>query len=386
MANPKISTITLPSGTTYDIKDASYAGGNAWYGTCSTAAGTAAKSVTTETGDFTLDTGCIVFVKFTNGNTSTSATLSVDSSTAKSIKQYGTTAPVTTGWAANAIVGFIYDGTNFVQIDGSTATTSIYGITKLSSSTSSTSEVLAATPKAVKDALDAAKSYTDTAVTGAVMFQGTINSNSAISGLSDYKRGWYWVVATAGTYVGETCEIGDFIFCISDRASAYSANDFSVVQANIDMSIFGDLAYKDTASATYTPAGTVSQPTFTGTQGSVSVTTSGAVTAVTVNTTSSGGTDITPSGTIGDSAGTANYTPAGTVAITQGTDTTASVTGIASVGTLPSASWAVSGETATFSFDAGTLPAADASATTVITARGADTAAFTGTAATITVE
>lgn len=76
-----------------------------------------------------------------------------------------------------------------------------------------------------------------------------------------------------------------------------------------------------------------------------------------------------------------SYTPAGTIAITQGTDTTASVTGIASVGTLPA--WSISGETATFS--AGTLPAADASATTVITARGADTAAFTGTAATITV-
>lgn len=86
------------------------------------------------------------------------------------------------------------------------------------------------------------------------------------------------------------------------------------------------------------------------------------------------------------SSASGSYTPAGSVAITKGTDTTASVTGIASVGTLPEASFTVSGETATFVFDAGTLPAADASATTVITARGDDTAAFTGTAATITVE
>ena len=77
----------------------------------------------------------------------------------------------------------------------------------------------------------------------------------------------------------------------------------------------------------------------------------------------------------------ATYTPAGTIAITQGTDTTSTVTGIASVGTLPT--WTVSGETATFS--AGTLPTADAQATTVITSRAADTAAFTGTQATITV-
>ena len=86
------------------------------------------------------------------------------------------------------------------------------------------------------------------------------------------------------------------------------------------------------------------------------------------------------------SSASGSYTPAGSVSITQGTDTTASVTGIASVGTLPDAYFTVSGETATFNWSAGTLPAADASATTVITARGTDTAAFTGTAATITVE
>lgn len=85
------------------------------------------------------------------------------------------------------------------------------------------------------------------------------------------------------------------------------------------------------------------------------------------------------------SSASGSYTPAGTVAITQGTDTTDSVTPISGVGTLPAASWSVSGETATFAFDAGTLPTAG-TAVTVITARGADTAAFTGTAATITVE
>lgn len=85
------------------------------------------------------------------------------------------------------------------------------------------------------------------------------------------------------------------------------------------------------------------------------------------------------------SSASGTYTPAGSVAITPGTDSTASVTGISSVGTLPEAYFTVSGETATFNFSAGTLPIADASATTVITARGTDTAAFTGTEATITV-
>ena len=63
-----------------------------------------------------------------------------------------------------------------------------------------------------------------------------------------------------------------------------------------DLTALGDLAYKDTASATYTPAGTVSQPTFTG----EALTSTG---------------NFTPEGTaeIDIGSGDANYTPAGTV-------------------------------------------------------------------------
>lgn len=74
------------------------------------------------------------------------------------------------------------------------------------------------------------------------------------------------------------------------------------------------------------------------------------------------------------------YTPTGSVNITKGNDTTASVTPFGTAGSLPS--WTVSGETATFG--AGTLPTAG-SAVTVVTESGTDTAAFTGTEATITV-
>ena len=69
---------------------------------------------------------------------------------------------------------------------------------------------------------------------GAAMFQGTVSSNTTISS-SDYVKGMYWVVATAGTYVGETCEVGDMIFAIADKSSSYSADDFSIVQNNLDM-------------------------------------------------------------------------------------------------------------------------------------------------------
>ena len=76
----------------------------------------------------------------------------------------------------------------------------------------------------------------------------------------------------------------------------------------------------------------------------------------------------------------ASYTPAGSVAITEGADTTDTVTGIASVGTLPV--FTVSGETLTF--DAGSLPTQGSEKTFVI-ASGARTASFSGTEATITV-
>ena len=87
------------------------------YGVCETASGTAAKTVTVD--NFSLETGAVVLVKFTNANTNTSATLNVNSTGAKSIKRYGTTAPgdgVTSNQiAAGAVIMFVYDGTNWLQ-------------------------------------------------------------------------------------------------------------------------------------------------------------------------------------------------------------------------------------------------------------------------------
>jgi hypothetical protein len=73
-----------------------------------------------------------------------------------------------------------------------------------------------------------------TASAGLASFQGTVATASTITG-SAYKKGWYWVVTTAGTYVGQTCEVGDMIFAIKDKGSAYAASDFSVVQNNMDL-------------------------------------------------------------------------------------------------------------------------------------------------------
>lgn len=93
--------------TTYDIKSTHYA-------TCSTASGTAAKAATIQNGNFTLETGARVAVKFTAANNVTSATLNVNSTGAKTIRWRNANLASTQYWTANQIVDFIYDGTYWV--------------------------------------------------------------------------------------------------------------------------------------------------------------------------------------------------------------------------------------------------------------------------------
>jgi len=65
------------------------------YGTCTTAADTAAKTVTLANFD-TFVPGETIWVRFTNSNTVANPTLNVNSKGAKNIYAYGTTAPGTT--------------------------------------------------------------------------------------------------------------------------------------------------------------------------------------------------------------------------------------------------------------------------------------------------
>lgn len=90
------------------------------FGSCSTAASTAAKTVTLDDSmSFTLAKGASVFVKFTNANSVASPTLAVNGTTAKAIMRYGTTAPSTsakTSWQAGSVVHLVYDGTYWQMV------------------------------------------------------------------------------------------------------------------------------------------------------------------------------------------------------------------------------------------------------------------------------
>lgn len=177
-----------------------------------------------------------------------------------------------------------------------------------------------------------------------------------------------------------------------------------------DLSLIGDLGWKDSASATYTPAGTVSKPTFTGSSSTVTITATdntsgnyqpkGTVSQPTFTGSSSTFTGtMTPHGSIDltttnktatvskASSGTATYTPEGTVAAptisVQTAGSTTTVNSITAVGTLPTLTTTVANETLTIGFDQGTLPTKGDN-TTVKTGDAtyqATAPAFTGTGA-----
>ena len=90
------------------------------YGECSTAAGTAAKTVTlSDSMSFTLAAGAKVYVKFTNSNSVENPTLAVNGTTAKNIYRYGTTAPGTsaaTSWQAGSVVELVYNGSAWIMV------------------------------------------------------------------------------------------------------------------------------------------------------------------------------------------------------------------------------------------------------------------------------
>ena len=106
------------------------------YGSCGTAAGTAAKTVTLADFDKLLD-GVTIKIKFTYANTVASPTLNINSTGAKAIqKASGTAVAAADSWKAGQVVSFTYDNTAGAWIMNDFrdyASTSAPGIVKLES-------------------------------------------------------------------------------------------------------------------------------------------------------------------------------------------------------------------------------------------------------------
>lgn len=124
------------------------------YGTCSTAAATAAKVATIQDSQaFTLLTGVTIHIKFTYANGVANPTLNVNGTGAKSIMRYGTTAPGTaakSSWNAGAVVSFTYDGTywqinDWVNTDSNTTYSAGTGLSLSSTTFNHSNSVTAGT-------------------------------------------------------------------------------------------------------------------------------------------------------------------------------------------------------------------------------------------------
>lgn len=174
-----------------------------------------------------------------------------------------------------------------------------------------------------------------------------------------------------------------------------------------DLSLIGDLGWKDSATGEYTPAGDVSKPTFTPSSVNVSINIAdntsgnyqpkGTVSKPTfTGSASTFSGKITPSGTItlnttnktatvSAGSGAINYTPQGnvsapTISVKTAGDTT-TVNSLTTVGTLPELTASVSDETLSLTWDAGTLPTKGENVTvrTGDAALQASVPSFTGT-------
>lgn len=114
-------------------------------------------------------------------------------------------------------------GSNFVTLDGTQALTNktYNGFTldaacaKGVDDTVSSSSTKLPTSKAVA-------AYVDGALVSVLKYQGTVTSTSGLP--ATHKVGYVYVVAEAGTYAGQSCEVGDYIICKTAGTTANNAH------------------------------------------------------------------------------------------------------------------------------------------------------------------
>ena len=118
----------------------------AFFGTCDTAAATAAKTVTlSDTSGWELKAGTIVGIKFTNSNSASSVTLNVNGSGDKSIYYNGSVFTGNTSWITGQggnIIFYMYDGTNWVWMNFGWHSDGNNNVTQTATTTNADYEVL----------------------------------------------------------------------------------------------------------------------------------------------------------------------------------------------------------------------------------------------------
>ena len=219
------------------------------FATCDTAADEQDK-VCTASGTFTLATGALVAVKFTNSNSVAQPRLNINGTGVKYIVAYNNYVPPTYAWKPGQTVLFLYDGTYFVGFMLSNATTGYYGVTKLSNSTASTSTVLAATANAVKLAYDRNSWDSITLTNALAIAYGGTGATTAAGARSNLGLGV--TLLYSGTVTTGSCTFNygnyDFYIIIGQPSSSGSRTPVVVPKAALTT---GAVAYQITDESYY---------------------------------------------------------------------------------------------------------------------------------------
>lgn len=316
---PTISKITLPNGTTYDLKDAkarediaaieqAIAGGVTFMGETTT----------------TLTDGATTNPIIINGNSVTA------------IKGY---------LVVSDSKEFVFDGTKWIELGDLTALGAL----------------------AWKDSVTA--TYTPAGTVSKPTFTGS-SSNVTIT-TADNASGNYQPKGTVSqpTFTGSaTTSTGNFT---PAGSVSVSTNATSNKTATVSAAASG--------TTTYTPGGTVTQPTFSGS----AMTSTGDFTPAGTIALSNTNQTTTVSKTSGTATYTPEGSVAAPTISVKTAGTTTTVNSITAVGTLPSLTTTVANENLTLGWDAGTLPTKGSNTTvkTGDAAYEATAPAFTGTGA-----
>lgn len=197
-----------------------------WYGTCATAAGTAAKAATIN--EVVVCKGTVVKLNMTYENTSTSATMNLTSTGAKNL-YYGTTTtrPTTAngyGWGAASTATFVFDGQYWRVGDTSVLSRLIQAETTISSHTTSINQ----NAEAIALKANSSEVYTKTQTDGLISTEVT-NRNAAITAKANEIS-----ASVSETYATKTA-LTDGI----DDAKDYTDSEISSAKAEIKVTTDG---------------------------------------------------------------------------------------------------------------------------------------------------
>lgn len=115
-------------------------------------------------------------------------------------------------------------GSNYVTLNDSQALTNktYNGYTLKAACAKAVDEATMSSSSTNLPTSKAVAAYVDSALVSVLKYQGTVTSTSGLP--ANHKVGYVYVVAQAGTYAGQSCEVGDYIICKTAGTTANNAH------------------------------------------------------------------------------------------------------------------------------------------------------------------